>query len=347
MKDFVVNEYITLRLDSDKTNIYIENKIFNQCKYILLQDLRLDEIGDYVRLFDSVDEQAEMLDHSLERPEAKAIRISPRDEFWAHCSNLQIWAENNYDTRLLHSNLAFPLLKELSRHGDLKAQFIFREEIVKRFSSGYLPIALFLILGGYLDSLKESELELCFLDTNIKLQENILKEIDRTNIFFKYILPILSRLSSLGDHIAESLIKDHLEKKVKQSNLKDLLAFIHSIELDYLSKNFLDFRWFANNAKLRKYIVDTLRDERFHKNYPNSYRKFPFELITLFYELEVPDNENFICHDIFDNIDPNNKILTEFLITEGLITFFPNAIIQKWIFSSRKYTELYHLYRSE
>lgn len=185
MKDFVVNEYITLRLERGKTNIYIKNKVFSQCKYFLLQDLRLDEIGDYVRLFDSVDEQAEMLDHSLERPDAKAIRISPRDEFWAHCSNLQIWEENNYDTSLLHSNLAFPLLRELSRNGDLKAQFIFREEIVKRFSSGYLPIALFLILGGYLDSLKESELELCFLDTNIKLRENVLKEIDRINIFLK------------------------------------------------------------------------------------------------------------------------------------------------------------------
>lgn len=343
MKDFVVNEYITLRLDGDKTNIYIRNKIFSQCKYILLQDLRMDEVADYVRFFDSVDEQAETLNHSLERPGARCI--SPEDGFWAHCSNLQIWAENNYDTRLLHSNLSFPLLKELSRNGDLKAQFMFREEIVKHFSSGYLPVALFLILGRYFDSLKKSELELCFLVKNVKLRENILKEIDRINIFFRYILPILSRLSSLGDRIAKSLVEDYIEKGIKQSNLKDLLFFLHNMELDYLSKNFLDFKWFANNTKLRRYIVDTLRDERFHKNYPNSYRKFPFVLITLFYELEVPDNENFICHDIFDNIDPNNKILTEFLITEGLITFFPNDIIQKWIFSNKKYTELYHLYR--
>lgn len=39
-------------------------------------------------------------------------------EFWGHCSNLQVWAENNYDTRLLHRNLSSPLLKQLSDLGD-------------------------------------------------------------------------------------------------------------------------------------------------------------------------------------------------------------------------------------
>jgi hypothetical protein len=47
-----------------------------------------------------------------------STNIPPEIRFWAHCSNLETWGENNYDTRLIHSNLAFPLLKKLTEAGD-------------------------------------------------------------------------------------------------------------------------------------------------------------------------------------------------------------------------------------
>lgn len=66
--------------------------------------------------------------------------ITPEEEFWGHCSNLQAWVENNYDTRLLHSNIAFPLLKKLTEAGDPNTNKVFKEEIARRFESGFMPV---------------------------------------------------------------------------------------------------------------------------------------------------------------------------------------------------------------
>ncbi|MEX2719637.1 MAG: leucine-rich repeat domain-containing protein, partial [Candidatus Sigynarchaeota archaeon] len=62
--------------------------------------------------------------------------LTPAEEVLAHASNLQAWVENNYDTRLLHSNIAFPLLKELARAGDEKAARVLDAEIEARLRDG-------------------------------------------------------------------------------------------------------------------------------------------------------------------------------------------------------------------
>lgn len=61
--------------------------------------------------------------------------------------------------RLLHSNLSFPLLKRLTGIGDPIAKKVFREEVIKRFVSGYEPVKQFLLEEGYLDLFSEEELE--------------------------------------------------------------------------------------------------------------------------------------------------------------------------------------------
>jgi len=83
--------------------------------------------------------------------------IPPEVEFWGHCSNLQVWAENDYDTRLIHSNLAFPLLLKLSNAGDPVARKVFKEEIVKRFLSGHPSVMRFLFEEDYLNFLSDDE----------------------------------------------------------------------------------------------------------------------------------------------------------------------------------------------
>ncbi|KKL78605.1 hypothetical protein LCGC14_2023170 [marine sediment metagenome] len=37
MNVFQVNELITLKLEKNKTNIYVNNKLFKQCKFLLLE----------------------------------------------------------------------------------------------------------------------------------------------------------------------------------------------------------------------------------------------------------------------------------------------------------------------
>ena len=109
--EFKINDLITLKLEYNRTNIYINNERFRQCKYLLI-NIPSDKTYEFDEI-DSIDKAEEFLDHSLERINIGSHQIDPKTEFWAHCSNLQAWYENDYDTRLLHRNIAFPLLNKL------------------------------------------------------------------------------------------------------------------------------------------------------------------------------------------------------------------------------------------
>ena len=191
MKEFKINKYITLKLEdyiSDEgiigsfinlitrdilkisnktTTIYVNGERFDQCKFLLLDvPTQNHKLNDDLS---SIDEAAEKLDHSLE-VNIFSFKLTPEIEFWAHCSNIQAWAESNYDTRLLHRNLAFPLLKRLTEAGDPIAKRVFKEEIAKRFASGHNSVIMYLLEEGYLEYLNDNEIE------------GILEELDRKDI---------------------------------------------------------------------------------------------------------------------------------------------------------------------
>ncbi len=117
-KTFIINDYITVKYEDGLSKIYIAGEYFRICKKLALQI----PIGDEKRFknISSVDE----ID------ENKEIKITPEVQFWAHCSNLQAWADNDYNTRILHSNLSFPLLEKLVKVGDPKAKRVFKDEII-------------------------------------------------------------------------------------------------------------------------------------------------------------------------------------------------------------------------
>ncbi len=136
---FQINSFIELKLEDGKSNIYVKGKLFLGCKYLLIQIL-YDRVSDFDGI-NSIDDASKNLNHSLEEPDLYNISIPTKVEFWAHCSpasnlldhsihfnkidikpevkfwghssNLQTWGEHDYDTRLLHRNLSFPLLKRL------------------------------------------------------------------------------------------------------------------------------------------------------------------------------------------------------------------------------------------
>ncbi len=136
-KEFKVNEYISLRLEKERTRIYINGNRFNQCMRLVL-NIPVKEIQEYDEI-DSIDEIADFYKSSDKLNENE--RILPEDEFWAHCSNIQAWVEHDYDTRLIHSSLSFPLLVKLAEVGDAKIKTIFKEEVAKRFLSGYFNVS--------------------------------------------------------------------------------------------------------------------------------------------------------------------------------------------------------------
>ncbi|MFX1275093.1 MAG: Rab family GTPase [Promethearchaeota archaeon] len=158
IKKYQINEYISLQLDWNMTNIYINGIHFNQCKYLLL-DIPLSEIEKYDEI-DSIDKAVELLDHSLETHSIERFKIDPETEFWGHCSNLQAWVENDYDTRIIHRNLAFPLLKKLSEIGDLIAKKVFKNEIALRLEENFSSVTHYLVEEGYLKFFNKEELDL-------------------------------------------------------------------------------------------------------------------------------------------------------------------------------------------
>ena len=159
-KEFQINQFLTLKLENKTTNIYVIGKLFTQCKFLLL-NIPTDKIYEFDKI-ESIDDAAERLDHELEYKPKSKIKISPETEFWGHCSNLQAWVEYFYNPRLLHSNLAFPLLKKLTDIGDPIARKVFKEEVLLRFESFNPPTQQFLIKNGYLKYFNKHEKEEIF-----------------------------------------------------------------------------------------------------------------------------------------------------------------------------------------
>ncbi|TFG12239.1 MAG: GTP-binding protein [Promethearchaeota archaeon] len=165
---FKINDYLSLRLENDKTNIYVGGRLFRQCKYLLL-DITKSE-SNKLKKIDSIDEAEAELDKKMELDHSI---ISPETEFWGHRSNLQAWYESDYDTRILHRNLAFPLLKELAEEGDNLARNILKQEIAKRLESGYPSVVLYLIEEDYYKYLRNEELDTIF--ENLQLLKHLQK----------------------------------------------------------------------------------------------------------------------------------------------------------------------------
>jgi len=157
-----INEFITLKLENGKIQIYVNNRVFITCVHLLLNIPKKD-ISIYDEI-DSIDEAANLYQgydlHDRMIPINNQLYIiTPEQEFWGHCSNIQAWVEHDYDTRILMSNLSFPLLRELAWVGDRKAKKVYKEEIAIRLESGYPSVVEYLINQRYIEDLTHYELK--------------------------------------------------------------------------------------------------------------------------------------------------------------------------------------------
>ena len=158
IEPFKISDLLEIRFERGRSVIYVDSAPFRICKYLFLID---PQINPSQTTINSIDEAEETLNSNLEDEDItpETVGISEAEMFWGHCSNLQAWWEHDYDTRLLHSNLSFPLLKELTKVGDIRAKRMFKEEVAKRFLDGYLPVIFYLLEGKYLDHLELEERE--------------------------------------------------------------------------------------------------------------------------------------------------------------------------------------------
>ena len=183
MLEFRINSLMTLKLEDQITNIYINGELFNQCKHVTFKRKvrELENLFEFTSMDELIDNT---LDEDIENDEEyeQLREIGPVEEFWVHCSNLQIWNENDYSSFVLHRNLAFPLLKRLTEVGDVVAKKVFQEEIIKRLESGYHPVIEFLQSEGFTKYIDRDDLFLILLNYKeyevvCKLFENEMEEI--------------------------------------------------------------------------------------------------------------------------------------------------------------------------
>lgn len=188
-KEFKVNQYISLKLENNKTEIYVNDKRFIQCKNLFLnidkdnyyyfdEMYSIDEAEGIYKEFLNKDSIYE-IGNPLSKRSTLEHNLTFEQEFWAHCSNIQAWVESGYDTRLLHRTISFPLMKRLTELGDLKARKVFKEEIVKRVLNGNENVRHFLIDEGYLKHLDQDEYLYLFNDQEAKTVIDLEKEVGR------------------------------------------------------------------------------------------------------------------------------------------------------------------------
>ncbi len=272
MQEFRVNEYITLKLEEDPTTlklggketvIYVSGEKFQQCKYLLI-NIPVDEVSTFDEI-QSIDEAAERLDRTMEQ-KVYNVNLPPEAEFWGHCSNLQVWAENNYDTRLIHRDLAFPLLKKLVEVGDFKAKQMFKEEICKRLESGNRTVIDFLRWEGYLAYLNHEEVLFALLEVE---EAGVIIEIEK-HIGMELTIYLMGDMMEPEPKSPLIIIENkHVLQltlgKLERKNSLDTLYLITSlyqldhlqyIYLEYYDRNLMDV---LESLPVLKYI-DTRRD---------------------------------------------------------------------------------------
>lgn len=165
---YVINEFLTVKLEDvrgtcnmrKEINIYVKGERFQQCKYLLL-NIPTDEEGmERQEEITSIDEAAEVLNGDMEGEEdeiREKYGLTHETEFKAHCSNLEAWAENGYDLRLIHTNLGFPLACKLVKVGCKEARLAVVEELTDRVLKN--PQGALWLFMKYHEYLSKEELE--------------------------------------------------------------------------------------------------------------------------------------------------------------------------------------------
>lgn len=271
--EFKVNKYLSLKLEDNKTNVYINNQKFIQCKKLLL-NYHVNSI--HLHELESIDEVLENQEEFLYQP-----KISSQTEFWGHCSSLQLWVEQNYNTKLLHSNIAFPLLRKLSEVGDPKAKEVFKDEIIKRILSGYIPTIIFLVTSNYLNMFNQEEFEILIDDIkkcDTILEENTLdliysfkdKYLGACDLIFLIEHPKINFFELLIKFGGKILEKDGGYIGESRQWVSDLLNRLNKRKPKYLAE------------KIRELVRKDIIKVRFHTEKLNIYKKVDYSLMTEF-----------------------------------------------------------------
>jgi len=313
--------HIELKLEDNQTNIYIGGVYVKTCMgmKIIIPIKNVSEY-DYINSIDELSEHANKsnLDNG-------SFRITPKEEFRGHCSNIQAWVENNYDTCILHSNIAFPLLKRLTHIGDPLARNVFKEEIAERFSSGERIVILFLLEGNYLGYLDEFEQRVLLESVVINFVKFTVSEFNEFADLCEGIFQrvgenaqkafLMNNISGISDFIAKQLVElkfDNNKIHILSDSLNRLISFLIRYEerfFDYGKANYKIKKHFSSDADAEIRNGTTLSIQ--YKNedfYTETELLYNFQRYEVFLDLKVAlfGDEIIMFSNINTNINANN-----------------------------------------
>lgn len=326
----VINKYITIKLVNGKTYIYVNGRKFIQCIRLILNIPKRDvHIYDDV---DSIDEAAKLYSKHVYQnrivtgPMAAPVHnqshdITPEQEFWGHCSNIEAWIEHNYDTRILMSNISFPLLRELARAGDPVATKVFKEEIALRLESGYPSVVQYLLNQGYINNFTPPEFK-----TILESTELIKNLSSNRNMTAQFLISCTSKFPTLlGDILLQILEhpkgKDNIISSFDaptrvnalffRRNLRNNPHYLFNIKstLDMLSRNV--------DVKTGEKIIDIINvvDKKIEEQtntMRNSYRKGIYgdvrqKYLDAMLEKKNLDADNLFFEKFFEKFNKNQS----------------------------------------
>jgi len=219
-----VNKFLEVVYDeqASRARVIVDGKPFLHCSFIVA------DIASTNHDIQSIDDLAQYQDARI--LEGRNVReyLTPAEEVFAHASNLQAWAEYGYDTRLLHSNIAFPLLKELASAGDDIAARVLPAEVDARLRDGNTDTRNFIIeqYGEMLnnDSIKFLANDVVNLLVVLRLLTTRIDVLTKEKILL-YVNAFLPDLSNdARENLLQILMTDYvdpdMEKFLKESGMQ-------------------------------------------------------------------------------------------------------------------------------
>ncbi|MFW9973558.1 MAG: hypothetical protein ACFFDF_25485, partial [Candidatus Odinarchaeota archaeon] len=240
--------------------------------------------------------------------------ITPEQEFWGHCSNIQAWVEHGYDTRILMSNISFPLLRELVKAGDPEARKVFKEEIALRLESGYPSVVQYLLNQGYLNYFNASEFKTIIESTEIiKGLSSDPKSLSR------FLMTCISKFPSLAEDILIQVLSLSEGKKIILLSMD----ISQRTRMLYFRTNLHYYQYLPNLKKALENLFSRV-DEKTGKDILDCIQ----EIDKKFEEkaIKIPDVSRRSYLEAFENIFLNNLPLDE--LNEEQILVLKNKLLQ-------------------
>lgn len=226
--------------------VLVGGEPYRHCRFLAIH-IPTEAAREY-DVIDSIDEAMELAAkasggyQSLEqRSLREEARLSDKERFWGHYSNLSAWAEHDYDLRLIHSNLGIGLAKRLVEAGERRALPALKRGIMENLRKGRLATLLMHIDKGTFDMLNEEERETALLDIVHRLPEMLDNAFCGmgSSALREFLRYVWRHSEHLGD-LAETRISEFAMERIQEGDIWYIKTFVRSDTINLFTEEDID-----------------------------------------------------------------------------------------------------------